>query len=195
MRLPDEILIRGPTRGVGTLRERKVGGVPCLAVSAWAAHEEALAATRTIREHWGHARVTREPRPAWAGGCPGDGMWIVWVPTEEWRPRSRQEPPTPVPTARLPDALLLRDVWADGSPRQRVYDGRSYEGASVWLDEDSARTAAEAIRSVGGLARVTREPLPARARARNTPRRDRWMWVVWSAEKPACAGQNLEVAP
>lgn len=112
---------------------------------------------------------------------------------------------------RLPDALLLRDTWLGGSLRERLYDGRHYEGASVWMDEDAARVAAAAIRSAGGLARVTREPLPGRARpwvqiysrrparAQKTnvfsPRRDRWMWVVWSVEKPACAGQNLEAAP
>lgn len=112
---------------------------------------------------------------------------------------------------RLPDALLLRDAWLGGSLRERLYDGRLYAGASVWVDEDSARVAAAAIRSVGGLARVTREPLPGRARpwvqiysrrpARPqktnicSPRRDRWMWVVWSsAEKPACAGPNPEEA-
>jgi hypothetical protein len=107
---------------------------------------------------------------------------------------------------RLPDALLVRDTWLGGNMRQREYDGRHYEGASVWMDEDAARVAAAAIRSAGGLARVTREPLPGRARpwvqiysrrparAQKTnvfsPRRDRWMWVVWSSsEKPACAGQ------
>jgi len=112
---------------------------------------------------------------------------------------------------RLPDALLIRDTWLGGNMRQREYDGRLYTGASVWLDEDSARVAAAAIRSVGGLARVTREPLPARARpwvriysrrpARPqktniySPRRDRWMWVVWSSsEKPACAGDLKEEA-
>ena len=113
---------------------------------------------------------------------------------------------------RLPDALLVRDTWLGGDMRQREYDGRLYEGASVWVDEDSARVAAAAIRSLGGLARVTREPLPARARpwvriysrrparAQKTnicsPHRDRWMWVVWAAsEKPACAGQMEEAAP
>lgn len=112
---------------------------------------------------------------------------------------------------RLPDALLLRDAWLGSAVRQRIYDGRLYTGASVWLDEDSARVAAAAIRSVEGLARVTREPLPARARpwvqiysrrparAQKTnvcsPRRDRWMWVVWSpSEKPACAGRTQEEA-
>ena len=111
---------------------------------------------------------------------------------------------------RLPDALLIRDTWLGGDMRQRMYDGRLYEGASVWMDEEAARVAAAAIRSVGGLARVTREPLPARARpwvriysrrparAQKTniysPRRDRWMWVVWEGEKPACAGRTQEEA-
>ena len=106
---------------------------------------------------------------------------------------------------RLPDALLLRDAWLGSAVRQRIYDGRHYDAVSIWMDEDAARTAAAAIRAQGGLARVTRESLPARARpwvqiysrrpARPqktniySPRRDRWMWVVWEGEKPACAGQ------
>ena len=106
---------------------------------------------------------------------------------------------------RLPDALLLRDAWLGSAVRQRIYDGRHYDAVSIWMDEDAARTAAAAIRAQGGLARVTREPLPARARpwvqiysrrpARPqktniySPRRDRWMWVVWEGEKPACSGQ------
>ena len=107
---------------------------------------------------------------------------------------------------RLPDALLLRDAWLGSAVRQRNYDGRHYDAVSIWMDEEAARVAAAAIRSVGGLARVTREHLPGRARpwvriysrrpARPqktniySPRRDRWMWVVWSSsEKPACAGQ------
>lgn len=112
---------------------------------------------------------------------------------------------------RLPDALLIRDTWMGGNLRQRMYDGRLYEGASVWLDEEAARVAAAAIRAQGGLARVTREHLPGRARpwvriysrrparAQKTniysPRRDRWMWVVWTAaEKPARAGRTQEEA-
>lgn len=112
---------------------------------------------------------------------------------------------------RLPDALLLRDAWLGSAVRQRIYDGRHYDAVSIWMDEEAARVAAAAIRSAGGLARVTREHLPGRARpgvriysrrparAQKTniysPRRDRWMWVVWAAaEKPARAGRTQEEA-
>lgn len=111
---------------------------------------------------------------------------------------------------KLPDALLIRDAWMGAGPRQRQYDGHTYLAVSVWADEAGAREAAAAIRAQGRLARVTLEARPWRARpcvqiysrrpARPQktnicpPRPDRWMWVVWEGEKPACAGGN-EGAP
>lgn len=111
---------------------------------------------------------------------------------------------------RLPDALLVRDARMGAGKRERRYNGHIYRAVSIWADAEGAQAAAAAIRAQGGLARVTREHLPGRARpwvqiysrrparAQKTnvfsPRRDRWMWVVWSAEKPACAGQNPEEA-
>lgn len=111
---------------------------------------------------------------------------------------------------RLPDALLFRDAWMGAGRRERRYNGHIYRAVSIWADAEGAQAAAAAIRAQGGLARVTREHLPGRARpwvriysqrpARPqktniySPRRDRWMWVVWEGEKPACAGGN-EGAP
>lgn len=99
---------------------------------------------------------------------------------------------------RLPDAMLVRDAWMGGAPRRRVYDGHTYIGASAWIDEWAARVAADEIRAAGSLARVTREPLPHRARpgVRTysrchqqrpqktniiSPRRGQSMWIVWRA--------------
>ncbi len=113
---------------------------------------------------------------------------------------------------RLPDALLIRDARCGSGSRRRIYDGRTYEAVSIWPDPDAAQVAAAAIRAQGGFARVTQEYAPHHARPLVaiygpptmtpwktnvvSPRRPRWMWVVWSAEKPACAGRTPEeVAP
>lgn len=98
----------------------------------------------------------------------------------------------------LPDALLLRD-WGDNGPSSRIYNGVRYRAISVWANEPTAQEAARAIRAQGSLARVTREVRPRRARAdllkttiySDRPAR-RYMWVVWSAEKPACADNSDE---
>ena len=97
----------------------------------------------------------------------------------------------------LPDALLLRDYWGANGPRERVYNGVRYRAVSVWGTELAAKEAAKAIRSAGFRARVTREKRPllaygVRRERCLRPARERYMYVVWSAEKPACADNSDE---
>ncbi len=210
-RLPDDVLVRGRTRGVGTLQERLIVGWPYLAVSAWTAQEEARAAAAAIRDEGDRVRISREPCPERAG-CPDQCMWVVWVPLDDPiveieegaapRPRPRPRPrrsegSTPDPQRQLPDELLFRDYFGEGGLRTRRYEGLEYSVASIWETAPDARATASSLRDLGRLARVTQEKRPLRAYGTKTPdqilhlRRGpgRYMWVVWSGEKPACAGE------
>lgn len=100
---------------------------------------------------------------------------------------------------RLPDGILER---TGGCRRANNWGPHKYVAVSTWTQQTEARAAASAIRAGGGLARTTREILPLRARgwARTdqisfkTPPERRYMWIVWSAEKPAHAEKSREEA-
>ena len=100
---------------------------------------------------------------------------------------------------RLPDDVLEH---SGGSRRANNWAAHNYTAASAWTQQGEAQSAAQALRNGGGLARTTREILPLRAKgwARTdqisfkTPPERRYMWVVWSAQKPAHADQTREEA-
>lgn len=88
------------------------------------------------------------------------------------------QPPLPVDHIRC----------TDGSRMVRRYGGRLFVAASAWRAPDHARAAAALVRRTGSLARVTSVK---RTRRRRDPR-DRYAYVVWVCEKPACAENSGE---
>lgn len=100
---------------------------------------------------------------------------------------------------RLPDSVLLR---GDGSARRRNYCGRPYRAVSAWTSEEEGRAEAQTIRRSGGFAWKTRERRPLtsydreilRGERRKWAASDRYMWLVWTAEKPAHADRTAPLS-